>query len=99
MDDHSFSDLPASLAHKHSFENELELMQSDKCGCFYCLKIFTPDELNEDDWIEDGGGRTAECPFCGTDSVIGDASGYPITKEFLAEMEDLWFGQIRQINK
>ncbi len=34
---------------------------------------------------------TAECPFCHTDSVIGDASGFPITKDFLKKMKKRWF--------
>ncbi len=35
---------------------------------------------------------TAFCPLCGIDSVIGDASGIPITQEFLTAMHDKWFG-------
>jgi hypothetical protein len=42
------------------------------------------------EWID--GGQTALCPSCGIDSVIGDASGFPITEEFLAAMESRWFG-------
>lgn len=95
MDTRSFSNADAALAHKHCFENEKEVMSSNLCGCFYCLKIFTPNHITDDDWIDDKNGRTAQCPSCGIDSVIGDASGYPITKEFLAEMEDIWFGQMR----
>ena len=34
----------------------------------------------------------ALCPSCGIDSVIGDASGFPITEEFLVAMEARWFG-------
>jgi hypothetical protein len=34
---------------------------------------------------------TALCPYCYTDSVLGDASGYPITEEFLKEMNKRWF--------
>ena len=36
-------------------------------------------------------GQTAICPFCGIDSVIGDRSGVPITKEFLSGMNQVWF--------
>jgi len=35
--------------------------------------------------------RTAECPFCHTDSVIGDAFSFPITKDFLKKMKKRWF--------
>ena len=34
---------------------------------------------------------TAECPFCHTDSVIGDAFSFPITKDFLKKMKKRWF--------
>ena len=34
----------------------------------------------------------AICPYCGMDSVIGESSGYPITKEFLQKMQEHWFG-------
>ncbi len=36
--------------------------------------------------------QTAFCPFCEMDSVIGESCGYPITKEFLEEMNKYWFG-------
>jgi hypothetical protein len=35
--------------------------------------------------------RTALCPECRIDSVIGDASSFAITTEFLARMHDYWF--------
>ena len=34
---------------------------------------------------------TALCPRCGSDSVIGDKSGYSIDPEFLARMNEAWF--------
>lgn len=74
-------------AHKHSRLNRIEIEKSKNCGCFYCLEVFSPKEI--DDWID--GEQTAICPYCGIDSVIGDASGYPITKEFLQEMKNHWF--------
>ena len=58
------------------------------CGCFYCRNIYNPNEIRE--WIQDSE-LTAACPYCNIDSVIGDASGYPITKEFLKEMHKEWF--------
>jgi hypothetical protein len=52
------------------------------------LQIFAPSEIVE--WIPDSKG-TAICPYCGIDSVIGESSGYPITKGFLEEMNRYWF--------
>lgn len=73
----------------------MEALKKDKvCGCFYCLTIFSPEEI--DDWLIDDNDAdrlgTAICPHCGIDSVIGESSGYPITKEFLKKMYDHWFG-------
>lgn len=79
-------------AHKHSIRHREELLASESCGCFFCLKIFQPDKITE--WTDDlrGVGQTALCPFCGIDSVIGSASDYPITEAFLSRMEQHWFG-------
>jgi len=76
-------------AHRHSINHIDEILQSEKCGCFHCLKIFKPDQIV--DWHEDTT-YTAFCPFCDIDSVIGDKSGYEITNEFLSKMEEYWFG-------
>lgn len=75
-------------AHKHSSNHKELLLKDNKCGCFYCLAIFAPSEIEE--WVEDALG-TAICPYCGIDSVIGESSGYPITKTFLKRMELYWF--------
>lgn len=67
-------------------------MESEQCGCFYCLTVFPPSEIEE--WVdadEHEIRQTALCPNCGIDSVIGSKSGYPMTKEFLQTMEEHWF--------
>ncbi|MBI5933065.1 MAG: cytoplasmic protein [Chloroflexi bacterium] len=74
-------------AHQHSSRHRAEIEASEICGCFYCLKIYSPKEIQE--WIEDE--MTALCPHCGIDSVIGAKSGYPITAEFLQKMKSHWF--------
>ena len=79
-------------AHCNSSNHRTELMESDACGCFYCVKIFPPTEI--DSWIPEspaGELATALCPHCGIDSVIGTKSGFPITTEFLSRMRDHWF--------
>lgn len=77
-------------AHKYS-SNHYEALRNDKkCGCFYCCKIFAPSEISS--WLsEPNGGKTAICPYCGIDAVIGESSGYPITEEFLEKMRRYWF--------
>ena len=79
-------------AHKHSSLHRQELLNSDNCGCFYCLSIFKPNKIEE--WIDednDNIGQTALCPKCGIDSIIGSKSGFPITKDFLNKMKTYWF--------
>ena len=75
-------------AHDCSFSNKEQIEKSEKCGCFSCCEIFTPSEIT--DYLPDEP-PTAECPFCHIDSVIGDASGFPITKDFLKKMKKRWF--------
>ena len=77
------------LAHQFSVNNRKQLEQSSVCGCFYCRKIFNPNEITE--WIPEKSG-TALCPCCGIDSVIGEASGFQITEQLLKEMNQYWFG-------
>ncbi len=76
-------------AHKHSRKHRAEILKSASCGCFYCLRTFGPDEINE--WIDQG--DTALCPRCEIDSVLGSAAGFSLTKEFLEEMNNHWFGE------
>ena len=78
-------------AHRHSSRHRQEILASEKCGCFYCCRIFPPSEIGE--WVDEweGVGQTAICPHCGIDSVIGSESGYVITPELLSKMKAHWF--------
>ncbi len=80
------------LKKAHGFcTGNADSLENDKvCGCFYCLKIFSPAEIV--DWIKErNGGNTARCPYCGVDSVIGESSGFPINGEFLSQMRKYRF--------
>lgn len=81
-------------AHEASFNNMDNLKASQKCGCFYCLSIFRSDEIEE--YIDDKPYGTAVCPYCDIDSVIGENSGYLITKEFLESMKKYWFDDAKE---
>ena len=83
------SQMPANIreAHEHCSKHRTEIVTSHTWGCFYCLEIFDAREI--EDWTDDG--QTAMCAKCGIDSVIGSGSGFPITKEFLREMNRYWF--------
>ena len=87
------------LAHKHSIRHRSEIERSDVCGCFYCLATYAPSAVtdwvdwpeNTPDGMEDAYGQTALCPRCGIDSVLGSASGFAITRQFLETMRTRWF--------
>lgn len=83
------SNIPSNLqdAHRQSSKHRAQIEKSDQCGCFYCLKTFSPSEIRE--WWD--GGQTAVGPHCGIDSVLGSASGDPLTTEFLTEMNEHYF--------
>ena len=91
-----------------SYLNRREIENSEECGCFHCLTIFSPSAItlwtdSEDPRDEDPGrlrpdskgfnafnGNTAICPTCEYDSVIGSASGYPISEESLRRLRAHW---------
>jgi hypothetical protein len=74
-------------AHTKTFRQRNALEESSICGCCYCRAIFPPCDIKE--WCDRG--KTAMCPVCSIDCVIGDSSGYPITKDFLDAMHEYWF--------
>jgi hypothetical protein len=75
------------LAHDHCSKNRDELQRSELCGCFYCMATFSPTRIRA--WIDQE--QTALCPECEIDSVIGSATSFPITREFLEQMHSHWF--------
>lgn len=89
----TYSRKAAIEAHKYSSNNKPLLKNDKKCGCFYCLNIFDPKEIEE--YIEDDNPcdeyGTALCPYCDVDSVLPESAGYPLTKEFLSKMYKVWF--------
>ena len=74
-------------AHFFSSHNRKDLEKDSICGCFYCLTIFNPIEINT--WWDND--DTAVCPYCMIDSVIGESSGFSITEQFLKGMHKEWF--------
>lgn len=76
-------------AHGFSIFNRQQILASDLCGCFYCLSTFLSSEISN--WVDRD--LTPLCPRCGIDSVIGSASSFPITDEFLSGMNKRWFGR------
>lgn len=74
-------------AHNCSSNHRLQIEASTKCGCFFYQRIFQPGII--EDWTDED--TTALCPFCGMDVVLGDASGFPISKIFFADMYQVYF--------
>jgi len=63
-------------------------------ACFFCLETFPPQAI--DRWLNEGTG-TAVCPQCQIDSVLGDASGLPVSEPgFLKAMQNRWFGHVAE---
>src|SRR4029078_8917893 len=94
--DARMADFPADVrdAHEHSADHRDEILGSAACGCFYCCATFAPKAITAwvDEAPEEGGqGGTALRPKCGIDSVLGDRSGFPISRDFLAKMRRHWF--------
>lgn len=76
-------------AHKYSVNNRADILLSETCGCFYCVEIFAPKEIDE--WCDND--NTAICPRCGIDSVIGSQFGFLVTKAFLQKIRNHWFSE------
>ena len=79
-------------AQKHSMGHRAEVNASKYCGCFHCAEIFRPAEITG--WFGDNKNCMAICPYCDIEAVIGDASGYPITPDFLHAMKERWYGEV-----
>lgn len=81
-------------AHDQAVFNRHSLAEADKCGCFFCQKVFSPDEIKEYHPERGFEGATALCPHCGIDSVIPDNGLFcPGGNEaFLKAMHEHWFG-------
>lgn len=82
------------IAHKHSIFNENEILASDYCGCFFCEKIFEPKEIKIFMKEKNNDIKTALCPYCNIDSVIGSQSKFDINPELLKEMHNYFFDGI-----
>ena len=78
--------------HAHSIRHRDEIERSNRCGCFYCERIFSPGEIK--DWVDESEqfpeGCTALCPHCGIDSVLPSVT-ITLNAELLAEMRFVYF--------
>ena len=80
-----------TAVYSHSMRNEESILKSDFCGCFHCISIFpVADVKSSAMMVEKDGCKTAICPICGIDSVLGDAS-VEISAEILEMMNEYYF--------
>ena len=74
-----------------SIRNEESILKSDFCGCFHCISILAATDVKSSEMmVEKDGFKTAICPICGIDSVLGDAS-VEISAELLEAMNSHFF--------
>ena len=73
------------IAQDHATFNRDEILSSSMAGCYFCGQSFPSKSVTV--FVDDD--RTAVCPRCNNDTVLGDASGYPVTESwFLRAMFD-----------
>jgi TPR repeat protein len=77
--------------HSHASNNEIEILKSKTCSCFFCRQTYSARLVN--DWINDERGVTAICPECGMDAVIGDGGNAPLDKATLKELNLAYYGE------
>jgi hypothetical protein len=77
--------------HSHATNNEIEILKSTNCSCFFCRQTYDARKVN--DWVSDERGVSAICPECGMDAVIGDACGIPLDKATLKELNLAYYGE------
>lgn len=81
----------SNLYHSHTIRNMDEIERSQKCGCIACCSIYDADQVEECIGEMDDDKMTALCMKCGTDAVIGDASGLEINPGVLKALNKRWF--------
>jgi hypothetical protein len=84
----------ANLAalHKKSRNHKSSLYKGRICGCFYCFAEYPFEQIAE--WID--ADRTALCPRCGVDAVLGFDTP-AADQELLHAMHERWFGTRRHL--
>jgi len=89
--------------HSHTYNNEIEVKKSHKCFCCHCGEEFLSKEVvSFDDNNGNDGIKTALCPKCKMDAVIGDKSGYKYSNKLFLELYQFAFiskGDIDEANE
>ncbi len=97
----TYTDAYIKKAHQATFANEKQILASDSCTCFYCGHTFNPQTEHTLYWITERHpqDKTLQCPMCGIDCMIGNASGFPIhDQSFISQCTENWFNGISRIS-
>lgn len=84
---HDIDDEALSSAYLHCYDNRKEIERSRICYCICCGTFVQPSEINS--YVDDG--RTAICPRCDCDAIIGDGCGIGLDDNLLAALHDRYF--------
>jgi hypothetical protein len=87
------------VAYRFLSSNWAQVQASTMCGCCNCMQTFAPqdivawtglsfEDVENPDAINK---QTALCPLCGSESVLGNGSGFSVDPDFLAQMNEAWF--------
>ena len=80
-----------NVFYSHSIRNEESILKSDSCGCFHCISIFPVGDVKSSEMmVEKDGVKTAICPICGIDAVLGDSS-VEVSAELLEALNEYYF--------
>lgn len=52
-----------------------DIIFGEKCGCYNCKKIFSPDQITTSTFDDGLEAEVAVCPYCDEATVVGDLDG------------------------
>lgn len=87
--------LDLSAIQAASIGNQPFIEPDTACGCFSCKRIFKGEEIKEYT-LDVLGAKSAYCPHCGMDTVIGNGNlpdGLSVTNELINLMSEFYFGE------
>ncbi|MBT9156796.1 MAG: hypothetical protein DDT37_01786 [Firmicutes bacterium] len=95
----SFSIEQLYIVHSRCSHHREHILSSERCGCFHCLRWFSPANIEE--WIDEPGiddgervGQTALCPHCGIDAVLPEIiPGMRLCSSLLLAMRKHFFDE------
>ena len=76
----------------YAMHNRKIVESAQSCGCYHCLKVFSPSEIKEytdtDDKLDD----TVICPHCDNDCVLPEMD-LKFTEENLKKIRKYWLNK------